>query len=287
MALTRVCVYKNLFLILTSSKGIRKKGRLGRERPLVPVLPQLLRIARNYCGCSVTNEFDVPYLSVMETKDLQPRRMQQLRLFPDADDDAAIYRMSETYRKLDETGQKVVQGYLVALDRAGDLPSQAKIAEAANLGRSTVSEKLKDDGKAIMAAVTEIIAMTRDDEARRSSIAIPKLASLIFWQFVPAEGKLARDTRTLTKVELEVLKLSSMMGGVIFAPDGGSASLTLGTRVNADGTTETAVKLSTGESPMPNVNLPSIIKSLVDGQRQRIADSEQETPNVVRGEEDT
>ena len=76
------------------------------------------------------------------------------------------------------------------------------------------------------------------------------------------------------------------MGGVALGPEGGPASLAIGTRVNADGTTETAVKLTTGDATAPNANLDSVIKSLVDGQRQRIATFEQESPNVVHGEED-
>jgi hypothetical protein len=219
------------------------------------------------------------------TKELQPRRMQQLRLFPDEDDDADIYRKSETYRRLDDTGQRIVRGYITAFNDTGDWPTQAKIAETSGLARSTVSEKLKADG-GIMASITEIIATTRSDWAIRTTIGIPALAALIIRQFLPGEGKLPRDTRTLTKVELDVLRLASVMGGVALGPEGGPASLAIGTRVNADGTTETAVKLTTGDAMAPNANLDSVIKSLVDGQRQRIATFEQESPNVVHGEED-
>lgn len=201
------------------------------------------------------------------------RRPQQLRLFPDAEEDATVYGMSDTYRRLDETGQRIVRGYLVALNESGDWPSQSKIASASGLGRSTVCEKLKSD-VAIMAAVTEIISMTRDDLARRTSIAIPALAALIIRQFLPGEGKLPRDTRTLTKTELDVLRLSSVMGGVAIGSDGQPASLTIGTRVNADGVAETAVKLTAGESPTPNVSLDSVIKSLISNQQQQIQSGE-------------
>jgi len=215
--------------------------------------------------------------------------MQQLKLFPDDVDDAEYVRKSQTYRHLDDTGQRIVRGYISAFNSIGDWPTQAKIAETAGLARSTVSEKLKADGD-IMAAVTEIIATTRNDLAVQTTIGIPALAILILRQFLPAEGRMPRDTRTLTKVEFDVLRLSGFMGGVSNIGPEGSASLTLGTRVNTDGTTETAVKLTTGDNPVPNVNLgnlDSVIKSLVEGQRQRITASEQETPNLVRVEEDT
>ncbi len=224
----------------------------------------------------------------METtasQSITPRRPQQLRLFPDAEEDATIYGMSDTYRRLDETGQRIVRGYLVALNESGDWPSQSKIASASGLGRSTVCEKLKSD-VAIMAAVTEIISMTRDDLARRTSIAIPALAALIIRQFLPGEGKLPRDTRTLTKTELDVLRLSSVMGGVAIGSDGQPASLTIGTRVNADGVAETAVKLTAGDSASPNVSLDSVIKSLINNQQQQIQSGEQGMANVVRVEDD-
>ena len=128
--------------------------------------------------------------------------------------------------------------------------------------------------------------MTRDDLARRTSIAIPALAALIIRQFLPGEGKLPRDTRTLTKTELDVLRLSSVMGGVAIGSDGQPASLTIGTRVNADGVAETAVKLTAGDSASPSVSLDSVIKSLINNQQQQIQSGEQGMANVVRVEDD-
>ena len=222
----------------------------------------------------------------METQALQVKRKEQLRLFPD-EEDAAIHGLSDAYRRLDDVGQKIVRGYLIALNRSGDWPTQSRIAEAANLGRSTVCERLKADSS-IMSAITEIIVATRDDVARRTSVTIPQLAALIARQFFPGEGKLPRDTRTLTKQELEVLKLASIMAGVTFG-DGPTTNVTLGTRVASDGSTQTIAQVNVGQQAPSSVppTLESVIKSLVDVQRQRVTEVEQETANSVRVEEDT
>ena len=223
----------------------------------------------------------------METNASQSitRRPQQLRLFPDEEDDAVYFEKSERYRRLDDTGQKIVCGYMSALNGSGHWPSQSKIAEASGLARSTVCEKLRDDPN-IMAAVTEIIALTRDDLACRATIAIPELAFIILRQFRPGEGKMPRDTRTLTKVEYDVLCAASAMGGVVIG-SGANVGITVGTRVNADGSAEAAVKVTSSDSPTPNGELTAVIKSLVDGQRQAIASNELETPNLVHNEGDT
>ena len=137
----------------------------------------------------------------------------QLRLFPDAED-AILYSRSAAYTGLDDTGQRVVRAYIMALSDSGVFPTQSKVASLAGLSRHAVANALGDRASEAWQAITEILASCREDLAVRGSIAIPQIAWLILSQFVPGEGKLTRATSTLTKVELEVLKAAAAMGGV-------------------------------------------------------------------------
>jgi hypothetical protein len=140
-------------------------------------------------------------------------RCVQLKLFPE-EEDALLYSRSDAYQGLDETGQRVVRAYIMALSEAGVFPTQSKVAASAGLSRHAVANALGDKSSAAWQAITEVLASCREDLAVRGSIAIPQIAWLILSQFVPGEGRLARDTSTLTKVELEVLKAAAAMGGV-------------------------------------------------------------------------
>lgn len=215
------------------------------------------------------------------TQNAVPARPEQLRLWPTDDDDALIYQSSAAYRRLDDTGQKIVRAYLVALDQTGDFPTRAKIATVSGLSRSTVSEHLAK-GSAEMAAITEILAACRDDLARRSSIAIPALAALIMQQFFPSTGRLGRDTRSLTKVEYDILRTAAMMGGVAIGPDGQPASLTLATQM-ADGTAAVAkVEIPTTVTT-PSVTLQDMLSKLRGEQRRQDDDgAELDVANCVR-----
>lgn len=197
----------------------------------------------------------------------QARRPVQLRLWPAADDDALIYQSSSAYRGLDETGQRVVRGYLMALEATGDWPTQSRIASLTGLSRSTVSAHLAR-GSAEMAAVTEILSACRTELAQRTTVAIPALAALIVSQFFPSEGgRLARDTRTLTKTELEVLTLATAMGGVAVGPSGQPASLlTVSAQSSPDGgqTVAAQIALPSGTTP----TLADMLSKLRAGQTQ-------------------
>lgn len=140
-------------------------------------------------------------------------RPVQLRLFPDQED-AILYSRSSAYQGLDDTGQRVVRAYIMALSDSGVFPSQSRIAATAGLSRHAVANALGDRASQAWQAITEILASCREDLAVRGSIAIPQIAWLILSQFVPGEGKLVRSTSTLTKVELDVLKAAAKMGGV-------------------------------------------------------------------------
>ena len=137
----------------------------------------------------------------------------QLRLFPDAED-AILYSRSAAYTGLDDTGQRIVRAYIMALSDSGVFPTQSKVASLAGLSRHAVANALGDRASEAWQAITEILASCREDLAVRGSIAIPQIAWLILSQFIPGEGKLTRATSTLTKVELEVLKAAAAMGGV-------------------------------------------------------------------------
>lgn len=214
----------------------------------------------------------------------QPRRMQQLRLWPSDDEDALIYQTSALYRRLDDTGQKIVRGYLMALEKQGDWPSKRSVAEMSGLSKSTVSERLQK-GSEEMAAITEVLSSCRDDLARRSSVAIPALAALITAQFFPPKdsGRLPRDTRTLTPVELKVLHLASAMGGVAIGLDGQPASLVVATQHNQDGSTTTAAQI---QMPSAGPSLQDIlIKLRPDATRPSEAETSHETPESVQSQE--
>lgn len=187
----------------------------------------------------------------METqKALQQRnKPEQLRLWPAEDDDALIYQASSQYRQLDDTGQRIVRAYLVELDRCGDWPTQSRVAVVAGVSRSTVSAHLSDKSSAAWQAITDVLVASRDDLARRSTVAIPALATLIMRQFLPGEGRLPRATNTLTRVEYDVLRLASAMGGCAVAADGGPASLQVNMAQQAPDGTKTATQVSISAGP--------------------------------------
>lgn len=171
-------------------------------------------------------------------------RCVQLKLFPD-EEDALLYSRSDAYQGLDEIGQRVVRAYVMALSDSGVFPTQSKVAALAGLSRHAVANALADKSSAAWQAITEILASCREDLAVRGSIAIPQIAWLILSQFVPGEGRLARDTSTLTKVELEVLKAAAAMGGVA-GLDGGP-TVTVAASASGD-KAGVAVQVSGGEA---------------------------------------
>ena len=154
---------------------------------------------------------DVVFVCIMSAIPVQ--RQIQLQLFP-AEEDALLYAKSPTYQSLSETGQRCVRAYLAALSATGCFPSQTRVAEISGLSRHAVQGQMADKASPAWAAVTELLCSCREDLAMRGSIAIPQIAWLILAQFVPGEGRTTRDTRTLTKVELDVLKTAAAMGGV-------------------------------------------------------------------------
>jgi len=149
----------------------------------------------------------------MRMPELPTKKYAQLQLFP-AEDDAILYTRSETYQQLTDIGQRVVRAYLVCLSEQGTFPTQSRIAERANLSRHAVQLQLGDKASPAWQAITELLASCREDLAARGSIAIPQIAWLILSQFMPGEGRLPRQTSTLTRVELDVLKTAAAMGGV-------------------------------------------------------------------------
>lgn len=211
----------------------------------------------------------------------QPKRMQQLRLFPSDEPDALIYQSSDLYRRLDDTGQKIVRGYLMALQKLGDWPKVRSIAEMSGVSKSTVSARLQK-GSDVMAAITDVLSSCRDDMAIRTSILIPALAGVIGMQFFPTDGKIPRDTRTLTTNELKVLQLASIMGGArIGGPDGQPASLTVAAQTG-DGTA-VAAKI---EMPSQGPSLEDIMIKLRQGvSSPPKAESSHEMPETVQPEE--
>ena len=136
-----------------------------------------------------------------------------MKLFPE-EDDVLLYSRSEAYQGLGDIEQRIVRAYIMALSDGGVFPTQSKVATQAGLSRHAVSNALGDRASAAWQAITEILASCREDLAVRGSVAIPQIAWLILSQFVPGEGKLVRETSSLTEVELEVLKLAAAMGGV-------------------------------------------------------------------------
>ena len=180
--------------------------------------------------------------------DLTPRKYAQLQLFP-AEDDAVLYSRSATYQSLTEVGQRVVRSYLVCLSEQGTFPTQSRIAERAGLSRHAVSDQLGDKASPAWQAITELLASCREDLAARGSIAIPQIAWLILSQFVPGKGRLPRQTSTLTRVELDVLKTAAAMGGVR-GLDGGPV-LQVQAAASADGAAAgVAVSLEAGDESL-------------------------------------
>ena len=135
----------------------------------------------------------------------------------------------------------------------------------------------------MLAAITDVMSACRDDLAVRTSILIPALAGVIGMQFFPTEdGKIPRDTRTLTTNELKVLQLASVMGGArISGPDGQPASLTMAIQ-SSDGTAA-AAKL---EMPTQGPSLEDIMIKLRSGAGSPLkAESSHENLETVQPEE--
>ncbi len=180
--------------------------------------------------------------------ELPTKKYAQLQLFP-AEDDAVLYSRSETYQSLTDIGQRVVRAYLVCLSEQGTFPTQSRIAERAGLSRHAVQLQLGDKASPAWQAITELLASCREDLAARGSIAIPRIAWLILSQFMPGEGRLPRQTSTLTRVELDVLKTAAAMGGVR-GLDGGPV-LNIQAAASADGAAAgVAVSVSEGDESL-------------------------------------
>lgn len=137
----------------------------------------------------------------------------QLQLFP-TEEDSLLYGRSPTWQSLSDTGKAVVRSYLVTLSQTGRLPTQTQLAKTSGLSRHAVSLQLGDSASLAWRAITELLASCRDDLAARSSVAIPYIAVLILQQFARGPGRMPRETSTLTRVELDVLKAAGAMGGI-------------------------------------------------------------------------
>ena len=203
----------------------------------------------------------------------------QLRLFPE-EEDALLFAKSSTYQTLTDTGQRCVRAYLAALASSGCFPSQTRVAEISGLSRHAVQSHLADKASPAWAAITELLCCCREDLARQGSIAIPQIAWLILSQFLPGEGKLPRQTSTLTKVELEVLKAAAAMGGVT-GLDGGPV---LQVSAAADGQSGKAgVQVTVGDD---SPSLAALVSKLRESQLVRqISASRTEAGQSAGGEE--
>ena len=187
----------------------------------------------------------------------------QLELFP-CDEDSVLFSRSAMYQSLGDTGRRVVRAYLACLERTGKLPTQSDLARTSGLSRHAVSDQLGDRASAAWRAITEVLATFRDELAVRSSVAIPQLAWLIIQQFLPGGRRLPRETSSLTKVELEVLRAAAAMGGC--SPlMGGDATIQVSAGV-ADGKAVAVAAVRQSDDSLTLADLVSKLQAGVIGQ---------------------